>query len=211
MDTPIIWPAPPPSPRATTPKSCCPQRLTYLDGVESRTPSVANLLRTWPLLFGQPFDLKAALGFIRASATTGFGTSRGMLWTGPRPVDALHDGAPLPRAPDWTVLATPGRTDDHIALWNADTKTLLSGDAVINVRGRPRFAPETVDEAAERTRQHLTTLPVEHLLPGHGPPRSTRARSANCSISASPTSGVLLHRGRAAVRQALENYVKESV
>ena len=33
------------------------------------------------------------------------------------------------------------------------------------------FAPDTVDDAAAaRTRQHLTTLPVAHLLPGRGLP-----------------------------------------
>jgi hypothetical protein len=42
---------------------------------------------------------------------------------------------------------------------------------VITVRGRPLFAPDTVDDvAAAQTRQRLMELSVEHLLPGHGLP-----------------------------------------
>lgn len=33
--------------------------LTYFDDTTPRTPSAAKLARTWPLLFGQPFDAKA--------------------------------------------------------------------------------------------------------------------------------------------------------
>jgi glyoxylase-like metal-dependent hydrolase (beta-lactamase superfamily II) len=145
--------------------------LTYLDDAEPRTPTVGKLLRTWPLLFGQPFDHSAAAGFVQASSTTGFGTSRGMLWPGALPAGGLHDGMALPGASAWTVIATPGHTDDHIALWNSGSRSLLSGDAVITVHGWPRFAPDTVDDlAAAQTRQRLMELPVEHLLPGHGLP-----------------------------------------
>jgi glyoxylase-like metal-dependent hydrolase (beta-lactamase superfamily II) len=145
--------------------------LTYLADAQPRTPTVAKLLRTWPLLFGQPFDHRAALGFVQASSTAGFGTPRGMLWPGPTPAPGLHDGMTLPGAAAWTVMATPGHTDDHIALWNSESRSLLSGDAVIAVRGRPRFAPDTVDDmAAADTRRRLIELPVEHLLPGHGLP-----------------------------------------
>ncbi|PXW33937.1 UNVERIFIED_CONTAM: metallo-beta-lactamase superfamily protein [Williamsia faeni] len=36
--------------------------MTYLDGIKPRTPSVAKLIRTWRLLFGQPFDGRASRG-----------------------------------------------------------------------------------------------------------------------------------------------------
>lgn len=94
-----------------------------------------------------------------------------MLWRGPRPAGRLTDGAPLPGASAWTVLASPGHTDDSIALWHEPSRTLLSGDAVISINGAPRFAPDTVDDAAaQRTQARLRALPVEHLLPGHGLP-----------------------------------------
>ncbi|MGH3560571.1 MAG: nitroreductase family deazaflavin-dependent oxidoreductase [Mycobacterium sp.] len=82
----------------------------------------------------------------------------------------------LPGASAWTVLTTPGHTDDSIALWNEDSRTLLSGDAVISISGQPRFAPDTVDDnAAARTEAKLRALPVEHLLSGHGLPIHTTA------------------------------------
>ena len=146
--------------------------VSYIDGSAiPRTPSVAKLARTWPVLFGQPFDAKAAAGFVAASATIGFGTTRGMLWPGPAPTFALNDGDRLPGASAWTVIAAPGHTDDGIAFWHADSRTLLSGDAVITMYGRPRFAPDTIDAAASaRTAARLRSLPVEHVLPGHGLP-----------------------------------------
>ncbi|MCX4095161.1 MBL fold metallo-hydrolase [Nocardia sp. alder85J] len=150
--------------------------LSYLEGVEPRTPSLVKLARTWPLLFGQPFDRRAATGFVRAAVTAGFGGTRRMLWPGPRPVGSLEDGQPLHGASAWTVVRTPGHTDDSIALWNAETRTLLSGDAVLTINGRPRFAPDTVDvRAAAETASRLRELPVEHLLPGHGLPIHARS------------------------------------
>ncbi|MQY31906.1 MBL fold metallo-hydrolase [Nocardia aurantia] len=150
--------------------------LGYLDGRHPRTPALTQLARTWPLLFGQPFDFAGGTGFARAALTAGFGTSRGMLWRGPRPVGGLTDGAPLPGASAWTVLHSPGHTDDSVAFWHADSATLLSGDAVLSIRGRPRFAPDTVDaEASRRTAARLRALPVEHLLPSHGKPIHARS------------------------------------
>lgn len=146
--------------------------ISYLDdGVKPRTPTMLKLARTWRLLFGQPFDARALLGFVRASSSVGFGTPLGMRWRGARPAGGLEDGMPLPGASAWTVLYSPGHTDDSVALWNEHTRSLLSGDAVITVKGRAVFAPDTVDEAASaRTFARLSALPVEHLLPGHGLP-----------------------------------------
>lgn len=145
---------------------------SYITGsAEPRTPSITQLARTWPLLFGQPFDAKAAIGYVTACATVGFGTPRGMLWPGPEPTSTLDDGTPVPGASAWTVITTPGHTDDGIALWHNDSGTLLSGDAVITMNGHPRWAPDIVDAAAAaRTAQRLRALPVQHLLPGHGVP-----------------------------------------
>ena len=94
-----------------------------------------------------------------------------MRWRGPRPTHVLEDGAPLPCASAWTVINTPGHTDDSIAFWHNDSHALLCGDAVIAIRGAARFAPDTVDDvAALKTAARLRSLPVEHLLPGHGLP-----------------------------------------
>ena len=85
----------------------------------------------------------------------------------------LRDRERLAGAPDWEVLATPGHTDCSTCLWNAKTRTLLTGDTVLSIHGRAWFNPEYVDaEASARTEAMLRRLPVEHLLPGHGHPVS---------------------------------------
>lgn len=79
------------------------------------------------------------------------------------------------------MITSPGHTDDHIAFWNARTHTLLSGDAILSIKGKPVDAPDTIDAVdAEHTRSRLHALPVHAMLPGHGTPLhhpwSTRAR-----------------------------------
>lgn len=146
--------------------------LGYLDEAKPRTPSLAKMAGpAWKVMGGQPFDARAASGFVRGALTTGFGTWGRMLWRGPRPDGGLEDGMPLPGAAEWTVVAAPGHTDDSIAFWNEASRTLLTGDAVFSTGGQPRFAPDIVDgAAAARTEAKLKALPVEHLLPGHGLP-----------------------------------------
>ena len=49
--------------------------------------------------------------------------------------------------------------------------TLISGDAVVTVRGRAWFSPVLIDEEAmDRTESRLRELDVEYLFPGHGCP-----------------------------------------
>lgn len=145
--------------------------LSYLDGTRPRTPALPDIARIWPTLVSQPLDPMGVVGFVTGSRVAGFGTPAGMRWTGPPPAGALTDGQKLPGAPDWTVVPAPGHTDDSIAFWNPDTRTLLSGDAVLTARGRAWHTPEVVDTAdANHTRARLERLEVAHLLPGHGHP-----------------------------------------
>jgi glyoxylase-like metal-dependent hydrolase (beta-lactamase superfamily II) len=143
--------------------------MSYLEGLRPRTPTVARIARIWPTLTDQPMDRLAAVGLLTGSRSAGYGTAAGMRWTGPSPASPLKDGEPLPGAPEWRILATPGHTDDSVSLWHPGSRTLLSGDAVLTARGRAWHTPETVDDvAARRTRERLEQLPVAHLLPGHG-------------------------------------------
>lgn len=145
--------------------------LTYLDGAKPRTPTPVEIVRIWPTLFDQPFDRVGVTGSVSGARVAGYGTPAGMRWTGPRPRVGLTDGKPLPGAPDWTVINANGHTDDSIALWNPTTRTLLSGDAVLSVRGKAWHTAEIVDAvSAAATRKRLEELPVAHLLPGHGRP-----------------------------------------
>jgi glyoxylase-like metal-dependent hydrolase (beta-lactamase superfamily II) len=145
--------------------------LGYLDGERPRTPTPARAARIWPTFLDQPMDRIGALGLLTGTRLAGYGTPAGMRWTGSPPAGGLTDGQTLPDATAWTVVATPGHTDDSISLWNSSTRTLLSGDAVLSARSRAWHTPEIVDPvSAACTRERLQELPVAHLLPGHGRP-----------------------------------------
>lgn len=145
--------------------------LTHLSGATLRPPTGRAVASIWPTLADQRLDARAVQGLTAGARIAGFGTTRGMVWTGPAPAGGLADGRPLPGASAWTVLAVPGHTDDSVAFWHAGTRTLLSGDAVLSARGRAWLTPELVDTgAAEVSAARLPELPVQHLLPGHGRP-----------------------------------------
>jgi glyoxylase-like metal-dependent hydrolase (beta-lactamase superfamily II) len=145
--------------------------LTYLDGVKPRTPTPAKAATIWPTMIDQPLDRVGVAGLLGGARVAGYGTPLGMRWRGPAPAGGLGDGRPLPGASQWTVINAYGHTDDSIALWNPTTRTLLSGDAVLTVRGKAWHTPEIVDaSSAADTRRRLEELPVAHLLPGHGRP-----------------------------------------
>lgn len=143
--------------------------LTYLDGARPRSPRLSKLARIAPVFADQPLDRVGVCGLVHGASLAGFGTPRGMRWRGPAPAGGLEDGQPLPGAPTWIVLHTPGHTDDSMVLWNESTRTLVSGDTVITARDRAWLTPEFIDVAAMReSARRLLRLPVEHLLPGHG-------------------------------------------
>lgn len=149
--------------------------LSYLGGAKPRTPTLARAARIWPTLTDQPLDRIGVAGLLSGVRVAGYGTPAGMRWTGPPPGGGLADGQALPGAPAWTVVNAGGHTDDSIALWNPTNRTLLSGDAVLTVRGKVWHTPEIVDPAsAAATRRRLEALPVAHLLPGHGRPVHAR-------------------------------------
>ncbi|WP_370331445.1 MBL fold metallo-hydrolase [Mycolicibacterium hippocampi] len=148
----------------------------YLDGsLQPRTPSLSKVARIWPTLLSQPLDATALTGFVRGAQIAGYGGAKGMVGQALRGARPLVDGQPLPGVSGWKVLSVPGHTDDSTAFWNAQSATLISGDAVLSAGDRAWFTPETVDdEAATRTEGRLRGLPVEHLLPGHGLPVHSR-------------------------------------
>ncbi|VEG44153.1 beta-lactamase domain-containing protein [Mycolicibacterium flavescens] len=146
--------------------------LSYLDGTrQPRTPALSKIVQIWPTLISQPMDLTGLRGFADGPRIAGYGGSKGMVGDALGGARPLADGQPLPGAPGWEVLHVPGHTDDSTAFWHADSRTLISGDAVLSAGGQAWFTPETVDTAtAKRSEQRMRALPVEHLLPGHGLP-----------------------------------------
>ncbi|MBV9470008.1 MAG: MBL fold metallo-hydrolase [Abitibacteriaceae bacterium] len=88
----------------------------------------------------------------------------------------------------WRVVHTPGHTPGHIAYFRESDRTLISGDALLNILpfirkpglslAQPVF---TSDLAQARQSAHkLAALSPRILLPGHGSPLSndTTARIA---------------------------------
>ncbi len=153
----------------------------YLEGSRPRTPRLDAVARIWPTAFDQPFDVAGAIDAARGARAAGYGSAAGMRWPVETAVGFFSDGDALPGAPAWQVVGAAGHTDDSVAFWHEASATLLSGDAVLSVRGQAWITPETVDaEANAQTAERLRRLPVDHLLPGHG--RPVHGRSVLASV-----------------------------
>ena len=71
------------------------------------------------------------------------------------------------------VVATPGHTPGHIAVFDPDSRVLVAGDALNNtINGLKGPMPEyTMDEpTAEESVRKLAALKPDVILFGHGPP-----------------------------------------
>ena len=160
-----------------------PQRCRdFLAGETPRSFGLDANIRFLPMLGQHRFSMAAAKEFVQTGTSVGYG--RQEQFTLPfTPSGFLADGDPVPGAPGWTVIATPGHTDDSISLYHAASATLLAGDEVLTHDGRAWFNPEWVDRGVHsETEERLRALDVRHLLPGHGHPIEGdvwgRARSA---------------------------------
>jgi glyoxylase-like metal-dependent hydrolase (beta-lactamase superfamily II) len=143
----------------------------YLAAETPRSPGLREIMRIAPVFFEQPFDWEALVEAARTARSAGFG---GAPFRFDEPIAGfLDDSDALTGAPDWEVLRTPGHTDCSTCFWNPKTGTLLSGDTVLTYGGHAWFNPETTDEhLMDATEERLRSLPVQHLLPGHGRPIS---------------------------------------
>ncbi len=91
--------------------------------------------------------------------------------------DAFHAGDPLPGG----VVAYPTVRRSEVVLWLAPHRALVTGDILIADAGGLRICPPTWMthwSVADRAKslQPLLELPVELVLPSHGPPALTDAR-----------------------------------
>lgn len=139
----------------------------YVDGEKPRSPGPREVARILPVLRDQPFDVAPLRELASASKRDGF-DARGcrLSFT---PTSWLADGDPIPGAPDFVTLHTPGHTDDELCFWSQRRRILLSGDAVLALGRRGWFNPEFVDKKlSEKTEARLRDLAVDVLLPGHG-------------------------------------------
>jgi glyoxylase-like metal-dependent hydrolase (beta-lactamase superfamily II) len=108
-------------------------------------------------------------------------------WMFPARQDGLSPIDPdvgVPGLPDWQVVATPGHTPGHLALFREGDRALIPGDAVLTVNlnslgdavrqrhtlgGPPRFATWSWRAATESVSE-LARLEPSVLAPGHGRP-----------------------------------------
>jgi len=84
----------------------------------------------------------------------------------------LVDGQSLPGHPEWEVIHTPGHTDDSICLYSSKHTSLISGDTIINLRGRLTLNPllKLDSRALLESLKKLEQLEVDKIYPGWGDP-----------------------------------------
>lgn len=83
----------------------------------------------------------------------------------------LCEGQPVPCLPHWELIATPGHTTDSVCFYNSQEKTLLTGDTILNTRGRCELNSFCCDaNAIKDSFQRLLPLTVANIYPGHGTP-----------------------------------------
>ncbi len=81
----------------------------------------------------------------------------------------LVDGSTPDGFPSWQVIETPGHTPDSICFYNEKDRILITGDTILNLRGRGELnsfcaCPEDIRSSYNR----LLDYPVESIYPGHG-------------------------------------------
>lgn len=86
-----------------------------------------------------------------------------------RPACDLREGTMIEGFPGWSILETPGHTPDSICFYNESKKILLTGDTILNLRGRGELnAFCSHPEDIQRSSKGLLDLSVETICPGHG-------------------------------------------
>ena len=104
----------------------------------------------------------------------------------PRQLKALKDGDEVFGL---RVVATPGHTAGHVAVFDADTGVLVAGDALTNMDGLAGSNPQfTEDEAAAAASvRKLARLTPSTILVGHGAPVLRDASNALTTLASSLT------------------------
>jgi glyoxylase-like metal-dependent hydrolase (beta-lactamase superfamily II) len=84
--------------------------------------------------------------------------------------ERLRDGAAVSTGgAELRVIATPGHTPDHVALWSEPASAMFTGDAVLG-RGTSVIDPPEGDLVAYlRSLRRMRELAPATIYPGHGP------------------------------------------
>jgi hydroxyacylglutathione hydrolase len=87
------------------------------------------------------------------------------------PKCVLDEGQPIPYLPHWKLLRTPGHTPDSICFYNSDERSLISGDTILNMRGRGELNTFCSNcDSIKKSFKRLVPLTIHTLYPGHGEP-----------------------------------------
>jgi len=96
---------------------------------------------------------------------------RNLLPTRYSPECTLEEGHAVPYLPHWDLIKTPGHTPDSICLYQSDEGILISGDTILNMRGRGELNTFCTDgEKIKESFRKLLPLKVQIVYPGHGEP-----------------------------------------
>lgn len=133
---------------------------------ELRYPRRLHLLRALPtyVMQGAP---RAPLGDWRVGLEFGWPWSKNR-FTSPL-VPCLETDETVLGLPGWTVLSTPGHSDDAICVYHAEGRMLVAGDTARNFSGGEWNPLGSDRDAYESTKHRLRGLDVETIFPGHGP------------------------------------------
>lgn len=149
-----------------------PDELPLAVGAMAAFQDYANPLDRWVIL-----PTMRLLGPQRADTVIAKGSLKGVVL----PLD-LQAG--VPGLPDWEIIATPGHTPGHIALFRRSDRVLLTGDALLtmNVNSpvgflarKPRLSPPPRYTSWEwrlvaRSLKRLARLRPAVIAAGHGVP-----------------------------------------
>jgi glyoxylase-like metal-dependent hydrolase (beta-lactamase superfamily II) len=102
----------------------------------------------------------------------------------PRRLTALGDGEEVFGL---QVVATPGHTVGHLAVFDPDTKVLVAGDALTNMGRLAGSNPQFTEDkaAAVASVRKLAQLAPRTILVGHGPPVLDGATAALSQLASS--------------------------
>jgi len=102
----------------------------------------------------------------------------------PRRLTALGDGDEVFGL---QVVATPGHTVGHLAVFDPDTEVLVAGDALTNTEGLAGSNPQFTEDkaAAVASVRKLARLTPRTILVGHGEPLTDGAAAALQKLASS--------------------------